>query len=294
MTELDDLDRRFGIPDEVRFKASDDLGGPVVEITNRAARGLIALKGAQVLSWTPEGRAPVLWLSPLARLDQPKSMRGGIPVCWPWFADHPSDPSRPFHGIARIADWDVVAVSSDGETTRVTLTLPDRANAALPLRPRLDVEIGHRLRVTLTTLNGGATPVTLTEALHTYFAVSDVAEVTLDGLDGATYLDKVDAFARKSQSGPVRFDGETDRIYLSGGLVRITDPLLHRTISVRSEGSGATVVWNPAAERARNIADIPEGGWRCFVCAETANAADAAVIIGPGASHELVAEITVD
>ncbi|MFZ4805837.1 MAG: D-hexose-6-phosphate mutarotase [Hyphomicrobiaceae bacterium] len=293
MTDLDALNRDFGIAGEVRFTWNADLGGPVVDVANSAATARIALKGAQVLGWTPAGEGPLLWVSPMARLDAAKAVRGGVPICWPWFADHPSDPQQPFHGLVRTLDWVPVTVTGGGGTTRLVFTLPDATNPALPLRPHLEVEVGRTLKISLSTHNGGAETVTLTEALHTYFAVADVRQVAIAGLDGVTYLDKVAAFARRSQSGAVAFAGEVDRIYLSGGPVRIADPGLGRVIDVQSHGSGATVVWNPGAERAARMPDVPGDSWRGYVCVETANAADAAVRIAPGDRHTMVAEITV-
>jgi glucose-6-phosphate 1-epimerase len=150
----------------------------------------------------------------------------------------------------------------------------------------------------LVTTNHGPSPVALTEALHTYFAVSDVDRVSVTGLDGAAYLDKTDGFARKRQAGPIKFAGETDRIYLAGGPTRIVDAGLvdtglGRTIALDPEGSGATVVWNAGPERAKAMADMPGDSWRRYVCVETANAADAALTLAPGAVHRMAVNISV-
>jgi glucose-6-phosphate 1-epimerase len=249
--------------------------------------------GAQVLSWTPTGGADVLWLSPTATLDGSRGIRGGVPICWPWFAEHPTDRSQPFHGIARTVPWDPVGAEVTEEAVRLAFELPNAANRALPLKPRFEVEIARTLRMTLVTRNTGAQDIRLTEALHSYFAVGDVTRTTVEGLADVDYLDKVEAFARKRQRGPIDFNGETDRIYLAGGAQRIVDPVLNRCLRISTEGSGATVVWNPAAERAAKMADIPGDTWRSFVCVETANAADKAVVVPAGGEHRLVAEVAV-
>jgi len=293
MDAIDDLARRITAPG-VGIVRDAAAGGARVEITNAAATAMISLKGAQVLAWTPTGAEPVLWTSSVTPADD-KAMRGGVPICWPWFADHPSDPSQPFHGLVRTVPWALTAAErTAADRTRLSFTLPDAVNRALPLAAVLDVEVGTTLRLTLSTDNRGAAPARLTEALHTYFRVSDVAAVHVEGLAGVDYLDKVDAFARKHQIGAIDFRGETDRIYLAGGTTRIVDPGFGRAIRIASAGSGATVVWNPGPERGARMADIHPGGFRDFVCVETANAADAAVTVPAGGRHTLVAEITVE
>jgi glucose-6-phosphate 1-epimerase len=293
MDAIDDLARRI-TASGVGIVRDAAAGGARVEVANTGGTATISLKGAQVLAWTPASGKPVLWTSNVTPADD-KAMRGGVPICWPWFADHPNDPSQPFHGLVRTVPWALASAERvTDDLTRLSFTLPDAVNRALPLIAVLDVEVGTKLRLTLTTENRGTAPVRLTEALHTYFRVSDVQAVTVEGLAGVDYLDKVDAFARKHQTGAIDFRGETDRIYLAGGTTRIVDPGFGRAIRVATQGSGATVVWNPGPERGARMTDIHPGGYREFVCVETANAADAAVSVTAGGRHTLVAEITVE
>ena len=140
----------------------------------------------------------------------------------------------------------------------------------------------------LTTHNATAQSLPLSEALHTYFQVGDVAEVELLGLDGCAYLDKTEAFARKQQQGAVRFAAETDRVYVdTAAQCIIHDPLLQRRIRIAKQGSASTVVWTPWAQKAAALGDFTAQGWRNMLCVESANAADNALTLAPGATHTL-------
>lgn len=293
MVDVDALNQKYGRSGHFRFTWNARLGGAVVEVTAPESRAVIALTGAQVLSWIPSGGTDVFWLSPAATLDGSRGIRGGVPICWPWFADHPSDRSQPFHGLVRTVLWVPAEMNIDKASVRLSFTLPNDFTRGGPLVPRFDVEVGRTLRMMLTTENSGSADVRLTEALHSYFAVGDTTRATVEGLADVDYLDKVAAFARKRQHGPVDFKGETDRIYLAGGETRIVDPVLGRSLRIVTEGSGATVVWNPGPERAARMPDIPDDTWRHFVCVETANAADKAVVVAPGGAHRLVAEVSI-
>lgn len=287
-----ELNTRFGIHGRVTFKQAE--GGLVVaEVGNAQASARIALQGAQILDWTPAGEQPVIWVSPGAIYTAGKSVRGGAPVCWPWFGPHATEAGFPAHGFARTQGWEMVQAQqlSDGSTS-LSLRLLQDANTRL-LWPHdgellLLVNVGRRLQIDLLTRNTGHEAFTLTQALHTYFAVSGVREVSLRGLEGLPYIDKVDGGARRVQSGPVTFAAETDRIYLDhGGECVIDDPGLQRRIVIRREGSRSTVVWNPWAEKSVAMADMGEGAYRGMLCVEAANAAEDAVHVEPGGEHRL-------
>lgn len=292
---IDELQARHGRPGRVSFKAADD-GAPLIEVTHPQARALISLKGAQVLSFVPAGGIDLLWVSPCARTAGPDAMRGGIPVCWPWFAAHPSDTAKPMHGFVRTAVWDVVDTSElSGEgAARIILSLATSA-VHQDLWPhtatvQLTIEVGERLTMALETTNTGDTTFDLTEALHTYFKVSDVHRARILGLDGVDYLDKVDGFVRKRQLGPVMFNGEVDRIYVGTTSATVIEDLgLGRRITIAKGGSASTVVWNPAHERGARMPDVGPLGWRDFVCVETTNAGPDIIRLKPGASHTLSA-----
>jgi glucose-6-phosphate 1-epimerase len=293
--DIGELQGRHGVAGRVEIEASP-LGGPVVRLSGAGSTATVALQGAQVLGWAPEGAAPVLWLSPVERLGTEKPVRGGIPVCWPWFATHPSDPGRPNHGFVRTRPWSIVSTAGEPAASKVVLatatTEADRALWPHAAEVTLEAVAGAALSLSLTTRNIGADAFPLAQALHSYLAVQDIAHVRVEGLDGLTYVDKVAANARKRWSGPVRFAGEVDRIYLGHeGPATIVDEGAGRRIVIEKSGSRSTVVWNPWAERCRQLGDMGADGYRGMLCVETANACDDVVTLAPGAEHTLGARI---
>ena len=292
MTDIRVLTERFGLAEELCFtNAATDQ--PVVEVNTPLCRARIALQGAQVLTWTPAGEPPVIWLSDEAVFTAGKSLRGGIPVCWPWFGAHASEAGFPAHGIARNLPWQVMASEhlSDGRI-KLKLCLDTAAldHSLWPYHSELELHMsfGHALELELITRNVDTQAFTITEALHTYFAVSDVRQVRVLGLEDCDYLDKVAGFARRHQQGAVSFAEEVDRIYLdTGAECVIDDTPLKRRIHINKRGSLSTVVWNPWQEKAAAMSDMGKAAYLTMLCVETANAADNAVTIGPGEEHRL-------
>ncbi|MGM0594801.1 MAG: D-hexose-6-phosphate mutarotase [Pseudomonadota bacterium] len=291
MHNLDKLKEAFARPGRVEFLEMGE-GLEVVQISNDAARAAVSLQGAQLLDYL-SGDEAVIWLSSDARLRPGKSIRGGIPICWPWFGAHPGDPDLPTHGFARTVPWQLLRVDhiSDSRTVLefvMTHTPQTRRLSPQPLSARLTLSIGATLEVVLKTTNCGDESVTLSEALHTYFQVGDVRRVAVHGLDGCDYLDKVHGFERRRQQGAVRISGEVDRIYLdTAGRCEIRDPVLKRRIRLSASNSHSTVVWNPGAKKARQMGDLGPDGYRRMLCVETANAADNALTLRPGQMHAL-------
>lgn len=299
MSSLDALNKRYGFAGELVFEAGPG-GLPIARITNDYGEATIALQGAQVLQWEPQDEAPVIWLSKDAKFARGKSVRGGVPVCWPWFGAHASEASYPAHGFARTTGWSVVATEQrpDGGTQIVFRLDPtDATRAQWPNRTPVEnvITVGAALDVELVTRNEGNKPVTIGEALHTYFNIADIETASVTGLDGRDYLDKVRDMARDRQQGPVRFTGETDRIYLdTGDSCAIDDPGLNRRILIRSRGARATVVWTPWRDKADKMGDLGPDGWKHVVCVETANAAEHRVTIAPGTEHRMAAAYSVE
>ena len=269
-------------------RVATQAGATVLVVDAPAATATIALKGAQVLAHAPRGQPDLLYLSPLSPIAGPAPIRGGIPVCWPWFGPHAHDARRPTHGFARTAPWQLIACAARPAEGGVAVTLRLPADPQTPASLTLTVTVAATLSLALSTENLGAAPLVITQALHTYFAVGDIAAVTIDGFDGAGYLDKTDAGSRKRQAGPIRFEREVDRVFdHSPGAVVLTDRQLGRRVHIAKSGSGATVVWNPWTEKAARLGDLPPADYRRFVCIETANAGAAAVTLAPGAVHRL-------
>jgi len=298
MNDIASLNEQFALAGELGF-ALGEHGALVARIQNAHGRGEVAIQGAQVLSWTPEGQTPVVWLSPEARFAPGKSLRGGAPVCWPWFGAHPSDPSKPAHGFARTLDWRLLETASTAEGTRLVLGFtPGEVQQALwphAAELSLTIVLGAHLHLELETLNKDHEAIELTQALHTYFQVGDIADVQVEGLDGCDYIDKVGPEARRRQQGEIRFAGEVNRIYLGcPGEVVIRDLALKRLIRITKQGSSSYVVWNPWAEQGARFGDMGEEGYRRMLCVETTNAASDKVRVAPGERCRLVTRYRVE
>jgi D-hexose-6-phosphate mutarotase len=296
VSPLDDFNRRFAVPNQLGFR---DVGNGLIvaEVANARATATISLQGGHLMSWRPATQAePVIWLSKLARLAPGKSIRGGVPVCWPWFGPHATDPKLPGHGYARTVAWEVTHArpQADGSTLiALALVESEQTRAQWPHHSGCSIElvVGESLKVALTTENRGDREFTLGEALHTYFRIGDIADARVLGLEGVEYVDKIGASARRRQEGAVTFAGETDRVYVNtGGRCVIEDARLQRRIVIDKSGSQSTVVWTPWTEKADKMGDFGPDGWREMVCVESANALENVVTVKPGSRHTLAVE----
>ena len=275
---------------------------PHLLVASPIANAQLFFHGAHIARWSPAHLpAPVLWLSTRSAYRHDKGIRGGVPICFPWFGPHPVDRTAPAHGFARLAEWTVAEAAESDDGTVLLSFLLETNEGGSPLWPHharvvYRLAVGVTLGMTLDVENRGLEPFTFEAALHTYFSVHDVARVTIAGLEGTEYLDKVEGFARKRQGDePIRFAGETDRVYLeTEATCRIADPGWSRTIVVRKSGSRSTVVWNPGADTARTFPDIGPGEWRQMLCVETANVGAAAIRLAPGETHTMQAEVSVE
>ncbi len=290
---------QFKKPGVVDF-TEHDSGLISINVTTPQANGRLFLHGAQVTHWQPAGYEPVIFLSEKSAFIPGKAIRGGVPVIFPWFGARAGEPSAPQHGFARTQAWVLVSVDHEVDLgVSIVLRLADsmETKAIWPhsFTAEYRVTFGRILHMMLKVENRAATAVSFEEALHTYLAVADVRNASVHGLEGATYLDKVQGGARKTlDQTPLRFTGETDRVFLhTTAPVHLDDPGRHRRITVEKAGSASTVVWNPWAEKARWISDFGDDEWPHMVCLETGNAADDAVTVEPGAVHTLTTDISV-
>jgi D-hexose-6-phosphate mutarotase len=296
---LSELNQRFAIGNHVQFKEIAE-GMIIAEVANQHALANIALQGAHIATFQPRGEEPVIWLSPYAKFAPGKSIRGGVPVCWPWCGAHKTDSKLPGHGYARTVPWDVLETEAlaDGSTfLRFGLVENDSTRAQWPHAStvQLEVTVGKALRVELITANTGTKAFELGEALHTYFQISDVAKVTIRGLENCAYLDKVQDFARFTQKDGIVIDSEVDRVYINTAAdCVIEDKGLKRAIRIAKQGSMSTVVWNPWTEKADKMGDFGQDGHRGMVCVESCNAWDNVVVLAPGETHKLVAVYSVE
>jgi glucose-6-phosphate 1-epimerase len=272
-------------------------GYPVFEIQHPAAHARITLHGAHLTQWTPTSQQPVIYLSPEAIFQEGKAIRGGIPICWPWFGHHESDPKLPQHGFVRTRPWELSDASENASDIRLKFTMQD-SEETLRLWPHafrltLEMRIGAELHLALETENTSDAPFTITDALHTYLAVGDIRQVTIEGLDDTDYLDTVGTKQERHQSGDITIDREVDRQYHSSNEIRVHDQALNRLIAVQNSGSQTTVVWNPWIAKAAALADLPDKDYQRFVCVETANAWNDRITLAPGANHLLATTIRI-
>lgn len=304
------LNHSFGIAGALVFEERPE-GLLQARLHSPSGQASVCLQGGHVIDWQCQGQAqPVLWLSRDAKFAPGKSIRGGIPVCWPWFGPYAAavppgqeaiapqiasaDASYPAHGFARTAAWQVADsdVAVDG-TVRLSLVLGGEAMPAAmwphATELRLDIRLGATLQLELTTRNCGVSPFVLGEALHTYFNISDIGAVSVGGLHGVDYWDTVGQVEKKKQSGPISFDRETDRVYIdSPQACVIEDAGYARRIHIRKQGSLSTVVWNPWTDKAERMGDLGHpDGWRQMLCVESANAWDNKITLAPGEAHVL-------
>ena len=321
------LNHTFGIPAALLFEEGE--GGLIcARLAANGNTASVSLQGGHVIGWRLKGQAePILWMSRDAKFAPGKSIRGGIPVCWPWFGayDAPTlpvvaapqggaaplgaplpdadsrNPALPAHGFARTAEWTVADSGSDeagGVWLLLSLEVTPTQRAMWPHAASLSlrVTLGDTLSLELNTENQGQDPFELGEALHTYFNISDISNISVGGLHGVTYWDTVGQVGKKQQNGPIAFKQETDRVYIdSPQSCVIEDLVFSRRIHIRKQGSLSTVVWNPWTDKAERMGDLGKpDGWRGFVCVESANAWDNKLTLAPGETHTLSVEYAVE
>ena len=270
----------FALTSNAQGKRFLDVSHPIV-----SAR--IAFEGAHLLQCTPTGQAPLLWVSP----DDPqlpgKSLRGGIPLCWPWFG---GDRSTSAHGIARRAPWQLSAAEESEQGVYLRFDLAAKyISEQLPGEPwqvYVEFRLGVTIDVQLTTTNLGQQPMKLSQALHTYLPVRDIHQARIGGLANAAYIDALDDWTHKTQTGDVQFAAELDRIYYG----HAGDLQLHDAdcpVVVERQGSESVVVWNPWQAKSLRLTEFPADGYLSMLCVEAANAGPDTRVLEPGQSHTL-------
>lgn len=270
---------------------------PPLALANDSGIATVYQQGAHVASWTPSRQDPVLFVSRQANFVEGKAIRGGVPICFPWFGPGRGGDRTPAHGYARTTPWRLA--SSDDAQAVFVLSQEDfsaEAQARFPhsFTCEYTVSVGSTLELELATTNTGDQPLEIEEALHTYLAVGDVRSVTVEGLDGVDYVDKVTGESAVTQNGAVKFTGETDRVYRSGDPLVVTDPLLGRKLHITMSGAANTVVWNPWSQKAQEMGDFADEEWTQMLCIEGANALEDFVSISPGDTHRITYKIGVE
>lgn len=264
-------------------------GFEYIEVENSCAKAKIALQGAHIFEYAKKDEEPFLWLSEISDFEQGKSIRGGIPICWPWFGMN-KDKSLPQHGFARISMWEFVCSDEiDEKTSSITLKLT-YSDETLKIWPykfelKLHLVVSDKLVMELKTTNIDDKEFEITQALHAYFTVSHISHVNIKGLDKKPYLDAL-TWKKEMQKGDITFDKEVDRVYQEvDSEVLLLDK--NRAINIKNEGSYSVVVWNPWIDKCKRMSAMKDDDYKSMVCIESANAFDDARVIKPNETHIL-------
>lgn len=296
MIDIDELDEKFSIEGEVGFaELEEDL--VFITVSNKYADADICLYGAHVTSFRPHRAMEILWMSPDSNFEVGKPIRGGIPVCFPWFGPHKTDPEKPQHGFARLMYWEVVKTESGatGETIVVLqLRSSEETKAYWPheFRAEMTVVVGKTLEVKLKVTNPSDEPLEYTCALHSYYGLSGIENISIEGLQGTAYYNQLSGENGVQDEEFLQIQEPLTRHYLGTETpVVIADSAFRRRVKVDKTGSKVTTVWNPGAEICAKIGDLPDDAWEMFVCVEATNAFDYPVRLAAGESFETSAII---
>lgn len=272
---------------------------PVIRVDVPSCTAEVYLLGGHLTAWQPTDHEPVIWTSEHSNFLEGSAIRGGVPICFPWFGPGPDGHHYPPHGVARLSHWQLVEATraADGVRLRLHLDGHDAIDLDVPDRgwsADITYTLGELLDIDLRVEAYGDrdAPFTYEEALHTYLHVGNARRISVDGLDGARYLDKVvdDTF---TQSGPLVILGETDRVFEHTGTASVLDPTLRRSLEVSKRGSAQTVVWNPFVTKSVRMGDFGNDEWQDMVCVEAANVGASAITLQPGQSHTLHQRVAV-
>ena len=283
--------RRFEIPG-IAEVVEGNGALPKVRITSPEIAGEMYLHGAHVTSWKPAGGEEGLFLSSQSRWEHGRAIRGGVPVCFPWFGGKADDPTAPAHGFVRTKSWQLESMTLSGGAVTVSMfTESDEGTKRWwPAEFRLvhRATFGRELSLELVVTNTGRTSLRFEEALHTYHRVGNVEKVRVRGLDTVHYFDKTDSNRKKMQQGEIVIASETDRVYLNTmDEIELEDPVLNRRTRVAKENSRTTVVWNPWVQKAHSLSDFADDEWMQMICLEASNVSDFAVDLAPGQQHAM-------
>jgi glucose-6-phosphate 1-epimerase len=292
-----ELNQKFGLPGIAEIVEGNGSLSKI-RVTTPAATAEIYLHGAQVTSWIPAFSSEVLFLSKHSHWQEGKAIRGGIPICYPWFRSKADDPKAPSHGVVRTTEWEIESITQQAEDVIITLviTSSDATRKFWPhdfnLKHRITV--GTELKLALITRNTGHTAFRIEEALHTYFRAGDVEKASVSGLDGVVYLDNVRNNAENTQHGNLSMSGPTDNAYIdTTSTLSITDPVLKRKLITEKTNSATTITWNPWQQGATSLPDLGDEEWRNMICVEAANILHSAVYVDQAAEHIFAATLRV-
>lgn len=296
---IDELDEKFAIEGEVGFA---ELEGelPFIMVSNKYAEANICLYGAHITDYRTVRSMDYLWLSPTTNFERGKAIRGGIPVCFPWFGPHESNPDLPQHGFARIMDWEVAETATlDAGETMIRLQLKSSGETMKYWPHEFVAEmrfvIGPSLEVALKVTNTSDKEIDYTCALHSYFNISALSNISIEGLQNTAYENQLDGKEYRQEEEVLTISEPLTRHYFdTEAACVINDSVFNNRFRIEKSGSTNTTVWNPGAETSKEIGDMPDKSFESFVCLETVNKRNNAIILAPGESHETVAKISAE
>jgi glucose-6-phosphate 1-epimerase len=296
MMDIDELEDQFSIEGEVGFaELEEDL--IFITVSNKHADADICLYGAHVTSFRPQKSMDLLWLSPESSFEVGKAIRGGIPVCFPWFGSHKSNPEKPQHGFGRLMYWDVLETGTKpgGESViKLQLCSSAETKAYWPhdFCAEMSFVIGQKLEVSLKVTNTSSKPFEYTSALHSYFNLSLIDNLSIEGLQGTKYHNQLEPgdFIQEEEKLEIK-EAVTRHYFDTKAPVILDDNVFRRRIRVEKTGSSVTTVWNPWVETCAKINDLADDAYETFVCVETVNSFENAISLDPGESHETSAII---
>ncbi len=281
---------KFEIPNIVRLEESSAKLVKII-ISNDHADAQIYLFGGNLVHFQPKGEEMVIFEGTRSEMIPDMTLHAGIPICWPWFGPHPTDSSKPQHGFARNKEWQVREVTQllSGET-KVILGLNEDRDTLELFPHAFDLElafvIGKELSIDLRTTNSGDEAICFSQALHSYFWLSDIAETLICGVENTPFADITDPGMLKSETASLKIEGVINRVYLPTlARCEIIDSGLKRKIFIDKKGSNSTTIWNPSANN--NLHDLPGELYRKFVCIESCNTRTDSIALPSGATHHI-------
>lgn len=284
---LEKLNEKFSIPDALSF-VTHPSGLIQAKIATQFCTGSVFLLGGHVAEFQPAGQAPVLFMSEKSNYEIGKAIRGGVPICFPWFGPHSCDATAPAHGLVRTVEWTVAQTKLNSGEVLIVLRIDSE-----PFGLEYAVTFGDALKLQLLVRNTSLEQQSFEAALHTYFSIGDVEKVSVTGLEKIGYFDKLTNASVAATESPITFAKETDCVY-QGAVAEITihDPANQRTIEIEPNGSHSTVVWNPWIEKSQRMSDFGDQEYLKMCCVETANVKPNNIALHPGDSSTIGVQIS--
>lgn len=286
---ISDLSKRFALEG---LTIEGGRGGLTrLKLETELCSAELYLQGAHLTQFQPKDSAPILWMSQSSYYEKGKPIRGGVPICFPWFGPNSKDSKAPSHGWARLTEWELLDCRL-GITGEVVLTLGCTIQG---FQLRYCITLSRTLRMAMSVELSAevSNEQSFESALHTYLLIEDIHRISIDGLENSAYWNKVGTPALSSAShSSIRFNSETDRVYGDTETTcQVNDPGMGRTIRISKLGSRSTVIWNPWIEKSQRMKDFGDDEWRTMVCVETANVGSNAVSLKPGQTHTMTTEL---